>query len=524
MAAAGSQVFISYSREDQEVAAKVAKALEALGWSVFFDVEIRVGESWDERIERELNAAKAVVVLWSPTSVASRWVRNEARIGEAAQKLAPAQIAKANLPVEFSHVQAANLIGWNGDQEAPEWRRLVAQIAERLSQEPPAPPRNLLKPLRRGAAVLALAAVIGGGWWGWDQYGDTLLARLQGGGPGQVAQPAAPAAVSEQFWAILQQMVVAGLCEDVEAMVNELAAQAVSQTDILAARGQARICLANRSAAAAAAPAETETAAGPPAAAPPAEAASGVAAAPGPLVVEQAPGVGITPPPLRERRIQVRPESLLAQQNLGTMLQLESPPLASLIRSENTAPLSEAEIAASARRMGVDEATVRALLSVEARPAGFGPDGRPTILFEPHIFSRLTERRFDASHPTLSYVRWGAQPYPKTQAERWAQLEAAYALDPAAALQAVSWGRFQPLGVNYAKMGYASPQDMAKDLSRSEDAQLQAFERFLASEKLTDSLKTRDWATFARRYNGPGQVERYSKLFEGQYAKFAKAP
>lgn len=509
MAAAGSQVFISYSREDRDTAAKVAKALEALGWSVFFDVEIRVGESWDERIEAELHAAKAVVVLWSPASAASRWVRNEARIGEAAQKLAPAQIARADLPVEFSHVQAADLIGWNGDQEAPEWRRLVAQIAERMSQEPPLPPRDLLKPVRQGAVVLAVAAVFVGAWWGWDQYGPTVLARLNG--TGDAVQPAPVATpVPEQFWATLQQMVVAGLCEDVEAMVNELATQTVSQTDVLTARGQVRLCFANRPAAPAPQPtAETPTD----------EVVADAATTPAPTPSRDGPLARFRREAVLGAAQGVRPESERLQLPLS-VAQAAPVALADLIKNESMAALSAAEIAASAQRLGVDDATVRSLLEVEARPAGFSPDGRPTILFEPHIFSRLTERRFDASHPDISYPRWGANPYPKAQADRWAQLEKAYALDPAAALQAASWGRFQPLGVNYARMGYATPQDMARDLARSEDAQLQAFEKFLASEKLVDPLKVRDWASFSRRYNGPGQVDRYVKLFEAQYTRF----
>ncbi len=120
-----ADVFLSYKREDQQIAREVAADLEAEGFSVFFDVRIDVGDSWDERIERELNAAKACVVLWSPKSRDSKWVRREAREAMARGILSPALIARCKVPIEFSDVQAANLIGRRaGDRPHLEWRRL----------------------------------------------------------------------------------------------------------------------------------------------------------------------------------------------------------------------------------------------------------------------------------------------------------------------------------------------------------------------------------------------------------------
>ena len=68
--------FISYAREDRDRAAKLAVALEARGWSVWWDPKIQAGQSFDEIIERELAAADCVVVLWSKHSIASEWVKN----------------------------------------------------------------------------------------------------------------------------------------------------------------------------------------------------------------------------------------------------------------------------------------------------------------------------------------------------------------------------------------------------------------------------------------------------------------
>jgi len=74
-----ADVFVSYARSDKARVAPLVAALEAQGWSVWWDPEIEAGQQFDDQIEAELDAAKAVLVVWTPTSVASRWVRGEAR-------------------------------------------------------------------------------------------------------------------------------------------------------------------------------------------------------------------------------------------------------------------------------------------------------------------------------------------------------------------------------------------------------------------------------------------------------------
>lgn len=125
-----ADVFLSYKREDQPIARAVANDLEAEGFSVFFDVSIEVGDSWDATIERELAAARAVVVLWSPRSRESKWVRREAREGTARHILCPAMVVNCKVPLEFSDVQTASLVGRrSGDRLHAEWRRLCEAIS-----------------------------------------------------------------------------------------------------------------------------------------------------------------------------------------------------------------------------------------------------------------------------------------------------------------------------------------------------------------------------------------------------------
>jgi len=158
-----ADIFISYAREDQERAKKVASAFEAHGWSVWFDQRLLGGQSWDESIERELTAARRVVVLWSGASVKSRWVRNEAR--RAADKLVPAALDSAKWPIEFDHLQVVNLTDWNGDGGAPEFQRLVDAVAQVIDRPPTIVEEKWGSRIwrrRRGlASALAMAALVG---------------------------------------------------------------------------------------------------------------------------------------------------------------------------------------------------------------------------------------------------------------------------------------------------------------------------------------------------------------------------
>ena len=110
-----TDVFISYSHQDRDVARRFADALEAAGLKVWWDDHLRSGEAFDEKIEAALRAAKAVVVLWSKTSVASRWVRAEATLADRNKTLVPVMIEPCERPIMFELTQTAELSHWQGD-------------------------------------------------------------------------------------------------------------------------------------------------------------------------------------------------------------------------------------------------------------------------------------------------------------------------------------------------------------------------------------------------------------------------
>ncbi len=132
-----ADVFISYASEDRERAAKLANALGERGWSVWWDRKIVAGQAFDQVIERELETAKSVVVLWSIHSVESEWVKNEASAASERRVLVPALIDSVKLPLEFRRKQTADLIGWDGDLSHGGYHALCEGIAATMGSAAP---------------------------------------------------------------------------------------------------------------------------------------------------------------------------------------------------------------------------------------------------------------------------------------------------------------------------------------------------------------------------------------------------
>jgi hypothetical protein len=125
-------VFISYAREDHLVAKRLARAFESRGWRVWFDLRIEAGATWDRHIEKALDAARCVVVLWSKASVASDWVRAEALAARSRNIVVPAQLDDTRVPLVFRVVQTPNLAGWVDDTSHPGFVALINGVAATL--------------------------------------------------------------------------------------------------------------------------------------------------------------------------------------------------------------------------------------------------------------------------------------------------------------------------------------------------------------------------------------------------------
>ena len=73
-----ADIFISYARADWVIAKALAESLTAAGYELWWDVHLIGIDKFRDVIQRELRAAKAVVVIWSKDSAASSFVRQEA--------------------------------------------------------------------------------------------------------------------------------------------------------------------------------------------------------------------------------------------------------------------------------------------------------------------------------------------------------------------------------------------------------------------------------------------------------------
>ncbi len=102
-----SHIFISYARETEAEAQRVADTLRALGHEVWRDDEIPAHRQFGEMIEERLASAKVVLVLWSAEAARSEWVRSEASGARAMGKLVQSTLDQSPLPMPFDQCYGA---------------------------------------------------------------------------------------------------------------------------------------------------------------------------------------------------------------------------------------------------------------------------------------------------------------------------------------------------------------------------------------------------------------------------------
>jgi adenylate cyclase len=131
-----ADIFVSYARSDKSRVSPLVAALEAQGWSVWWDPEITPGQEFDSQISAALDAAKAVIVVWTPISVESRWVRGEAR--EAADRgvLVPVRFETARLPIDARAMHTTELDDWNQDPASRAFQDLARALNALIGAAP----------------------------------------------------------------------------------------------------------------------------------------------------------------------------------------------------------------------------------------------------------------------------------------------------------------------------------------------------------------------------------------------------
>lgn len=191
--------------------------------------------------------------------------------------------------------------------------------------------------------------------------------------------------------------------------------------------------------------------------------------------------------------------------------------------------LTEEDYREVADSLGVEVAAIKAVVDIEAGKAhkGFWTDGKPLINFDLAMFRRSARRnginlsRYTKSHAVV-FARPNARKYGSQQAGQQARLDAARTIDNRSAIEGTFWGMFQIGGSSWKQCGAESIDDFVERMSRSERDQLEMFANFVRSYGMVEYIRNKDWAAFARRYNGPGYKARgYHTRLAAAYRRHA---
>lgn len=194
--------------------------------------------------------------------------------------------------------------------------------------------------------------------------------------------------------------------------------------------------------------------------------------------------------------------------------------------SDTIITLTEEDFAEVAQRLGVEVAAIKAVVEIEAGRThqGFAAPGKPLINFDLTMFRRFATRRgvnlakYSKSHSVVFTSSRGSQ------AKAHRRLEAARTINNHAAVEGTFWGMFQIGGFNWKKCGAESLEDFVCRMSRSERDQLELFADFITNSGLLKHLQSKNWAAFARGYNGPGYARRsYHTRMAQAYTRHVKA-
>ena len=191
-------------------------------------------------------------------------------------------------------------------------------------------------------------------------------------------------------------------------------------------------------------------------------------------------------------------------------------------------PFDHADYQRAAAHLRVPVPHVMAMSAVESSGETFWVlDGRLAVpvRFEAHWFGKLTDYRFNASHPDLSCRAWNPGLAARSKAGAWEQVRRAHELDQVAAYAATSWGGFQVMGYHWKRLGYSGVDEFVISMSANgDDGQMDAFTRYVdADDTLQEALRIGNWETVETLYNGGGYGGAYAVKLRAAAALYADA-
>lgn len=201
----------------------------------------------------------------------------------------------------------------------------------------------------------------------------------------------------------------------------------------------------------------------------------------------------------------------------------------SIIEKSNSGRLTDEDFTQVAGLLGCEPAALKAVQQVETGGrGGFFSPGRPAILFEGHIFWTQLKKRgsnpedYVKGNENILYPKWEKGHY-KGGIGEYDRLEQARKINREAADASASWGMFQIMGFNYAACGEESIESFVCSMCESEFKQLLLTANFIKkNSQMLQALQARDWAVFAKCYNGPAYAQnRYDVKLEAAYQKYS---
>lgn len=224
----------------------------------------------------------------------------------------------------------------------------------------------------------------------------------------------------------------------------------------------------------------------------------------------------------RKKKAPARKTTVAPAPNDTTSSDFKLPEMPKGDKATRYSSLTDEDFKIVAEQLGVEVAAIKAVVAIEAgsQMKGFYAPGVPVVNFDRSMYNRFRNATPMKKASAGEKVPSGLTGY---ALQEWTQLVNARKYNATGANMGTFWGMFQIGGFNYKLCGCESVEEFVKLMSESEFAQLELFARFIKNSGMLNDLKNKNWAGFARKYNGASYARRgYHTKMANAYRKFKK--
>lgn len=185
--------------------------------------------------------------------------------------------------------------------------------------------------------------------------------------------------------------------------------------------------------------------------------------------------------------------------------------------------LTEDDFRRVANELQVEIPAIKAVVEIEAGKAmeGFWAPGVPIVNYDRSMWASC-RKKVTSNLKAPSSAKIPSSLTTDRSKKAWQRLINARKINIQQADMSTFWGMFQIGGFNYRLCGCESIEEFVRLMSYSELEQLELFAAMIENCGMVYYLRKKDWAGFARRYNGPAYARRgYHTRMAAAYKKFA---